>query len=94
VFVVLTPDGRLSRYLYGPDVKAKQLELALFEAAAGDIGSSFERAILRCFRYDPATQRYRLVVARVVQGGAALVLLLLLGLIVGLELRKLRRGMA
>jgi protein SCO1/2 len=56
--LVLTPDGRVSRYLYGIDYPARDLRLALVEAAEGRVGTSFDRLMLTCFRYDPASRRY------------------------------------
>ena len=55
---VLTPDGRVSRYLYGIDFPARDLRLALVEAGEGRVGTSFDRLLLTCYRYDPATRRY------------------------------------
>jgi protein SCO1/2 len=57
--VVLTPDGRVSRYLYGIDYPARDLRLALVEAADGRVGTSFDRLLLTCYRYDPVSRRYQ-----------------------------------
>lgn len=56
--VVATPDGRVSRYLYGVEFPAKDLRLALVEASQGRVGTSFDRLLLTCYRYDPASRRY------------------------------------
>ncbi len=88
---VLTPDGRVSRYLYGTEFPDKQLKLALFEAAGGRIGTSFERIILRCYKYDPATKRYALFITRYFRIGGAIILLAVGGLLGGLWRRDLRR---
>lgn len=58
VVMVLTPDGRVSRYLYGAEFPQRDVKLALLEAGEGRVGTSFERVILSCFKYDPATKRY------------------------------------
>ena len=55
---VLTPDGRVSRYLYGVEFPARDLRLALVEAGERRVGTSFDRLLLTCYRYDPATRRY------------------------------------
>ncbi|EYF06919.1 SCO family protein [Chondromyces apiculatus] len=55
---VLTPDGRISRYLYGADYPARDLRLALLEASEGKVGGIVDRVIMTCYRYDPATRRY------------------------------------
>jgi protein SCO1 len=72
VAFVLTPDGRISRYLYGVDFPGRELRLSLVEASGGRVGTSFDRVLLKCFRYDPGTGRYRVYAANFVRGGALL----------------------
>lgn len=86
VFFVLTPEGRVSRYLYGTDVPARDVKLALLEAASGKIGSTIDRVLLHCYAYDPATRRYGLTVTRFMRAGAG-VLLAALALLIGGLLR-------
>ena len=75
--VVLTPDGRLARYLFGLDYGPRDLRLALVEASEGRIGTAVDAALLYCYHYDPMTGRYGLVVMRVLRiAGAATVLAL------------------
>jgi cytochrome c oxidase subunit 2 len=70
--IVLTPDGRISRYLYGADFRPFDLRLALQEASRGRVGGIFDRVLLTCFRYDPATRRYAWAVrSAVARNGAA-----------------------
>ena len=82
VAFVLTPQGKISRYLYGIEFPPRQLKLALGEAADGKVGSAFERFLLHCYRWDPATRRYGLFVQSYFRIGGVLLLLgvsLLLG---------------
>jgi protein SCO1/2 len=72
---VLTPDGRVSRYLYGVTFRPFDLRLAAVEAAQGRIGTVVDRALLTCFRYDPSARKYGIYVLGVMRGGSALVLL-------------------
>lgn len=58
VVFVLTPDGRVSRYLYGVEYPARDLRLALVEAGQGRVGTSFDRLLLTCYRYDPSSRTY------------------------------------
>jgi protein SCO1/2 len=58
VAVVLTPEGKISRYLYGVDFKPRDLRFALVEASGGRVGTTLDRVLLTCFKYDPMTQRY------------------------------------
>jgi protein SCO1 len=75
--VVLTPEGRLSRYLFGLDYSPRDLRLALVEASDGRIGNAVDAALLYCYHYDPTTGRYGLVVMRLVRiAGAAMVVAL------------------
>ncbi len=89
--MVVAPDGRVVRYLYGIEYPKRNLELALLEATEGRIGSPFDRILLYCFHYDPTTRRYAPVAMNIMRvGGAttALVLGVTLGL---LWLRDSRR---
>jgi len=72
---VLTPDGRISRYLYGVTFRPFDLRLAAVEAAQGRIGTIVDRVLLTCFRYDPSARKYGFYVLGVMRGGSALVLL-------------------
>ncbi|GAC1599223.1 MAG: hypothetical protein NVS4B10_10360 [Myxococcales bacterium] len=92
VAVVLTPDGRISRYLYGVTFPPRDLRLAVVEASGGKVGTSFDRVLLECFKYDPTTRRYGLYVWGFVRGGAALVFLGLAGLLFVLWRREYRRS--
>jgi protein SCO1/2 len=58
VAFVLTPEGIVSRYLYGVDFQARDTKLALLEAGGGRVGTSFDKVLLSCFRYDPVNRRY------------------------------------
>ena len=80
--LVLTPQGRVARYLYGVDVPTRDLRLALVEAAAGRIGSSVDQLLLFCYRYDPATGQYTMAVMRTLRFAGLATLLGLGGLLV------------
>jgi protein SCO1/2 len=58
VAFVLTPEGVVARYLYGVDYPARDFRMALVEASGGRVGTSLDKVILSCYRYDPATRRY------------------------------------
>jgi protein SCO1 len=91
VFFV-TPDGRISRYLYGVKFRPLDVRLALDEAAHGKIGGIVDRVLLTCFRYDPATRRYGWYVRGILRGGAALTLVVVGGFLALLWRREwLRR---
>ena len=92
VVFVLTPDGRVSRYFYGVEFEPRDLRLALVEAGAGKVGTTLDRVLLTCFRFDPATQRYALFLDAWLKGGALLVFAGLASLLGVLWRRELQRG--
>ena len=75
--LVLTPDGRLSRYFYGIEYSPKELRLALVESGQGHVGSVVDELLLYCYHYDPASGRYGAVVMNLVRLGGVLTLVLL-----------------
>jgi protein SCO1/2 len=88
--VLLTPEGRIARYLYGIDYAAKDLRLGLVEASEGKIGSPTDQLLLLCYGYDPATGKYGLLVIRLLRLGG-LITVIALGGFVGLMLYRERR---
>jgi protein SCO1 len=65
--MVLTPDGRVSRYFLGIEYPPKDVRAALLQAGESKIGSLANRLLLLCFHYDPQTGRYTLIITRVIQ---------------------------
>ncbi len=62
--IVTTPDGRVSRYIAGVEFPGKQVRLALVDASSNAIGTPVDHFFLYCYKYDPATGKYGLVVMR------------------------------
>lgn len=73
--MILTPQGRISRYLYGVEFAPRDLRLALVEASEGKIGSPVDRALLFCFHYDPTTGKYSAYVLNLVRLGGVVTVL-------------------
>jgi protein SCO1 len=72
--IVLTPDGRLARYMFGIEYGPRDLRLAIVEASAGKVGSRVDALLLYCYHYDPMRGRYGFAVMRAVRtAGAATV---------------------
>lgn len=65
--MVLTPEGKLSRYFYGVEYSAKDLKFGLMEAASNKIGNAVDQLLLYCFHYDPVTGKYGMVVMNVLR---------------------------
>lgn len=75
--MVLTPQGRISKYFYGIQYPPRDLRLGLVEASANKIGSPSDQVLLFCYHYDPTTGKYGLVISNVLKlGGLATVLAL------------------
>jgi protein SCO1/2 len=86
--VVLTRDGRISRYLYGIQYPHLDLRLALAEASEGKIGSPVDSVLLFCYHYDPHTGKYGLLISQIVKAAGGLTVLGIGILIVTLRRRE------
>lgn len=75
--MVLTPEGKVSRYLYGIKFKERDLRLALTEASEGKFGLSFEKLLMMCYHYDPSAKSYVLYATNVMRLGGLLVVVAL-----------------
>ncbi len=69
---VCTPDGRVSRYLYGVMFDPTTIKLSLVEASEGKVGSTLDRFILYCYHYDAAEGKYGLAAMNVMRAGGTL----------------------
>jgi protein SCO1/2 len=65
--LVLTPEGRISQYLFGVEYAPKDLRLALVDAGGGRIGNVADQLLLYCYRYDPQTGSYSAQVLNLVR---------------------------
>jgi len=92
--LVLTPEGRIARYLFGIEYAPKDLRLALVEAGAGRVGTPFDQVLLYCFKYDPHRGRYSAQILNLVRLGAGLTVLALGALILTLRRRENDQALA
>lgn len=79
--VIATPQGRISRYMFGAQFPSRDLSFSLIDASEGKIGSQVEKFLLMCYHYDPGTGKYGVVVMRVLRIAAVFTLLTLGGMI-------------
>jgi protein SCO1 len=88
--VVLSPDGSVSRYLYGIEIPPRDLKLALVEAADGKIGASsaVNTLLMYCFHYDPVGKKYALVARNVMKLAGVITLVFLAALFAVLWRRR------
>ena len=90
VLIVVTPDGRISRYLKGVYFDPGTLRLSLVEASEGKIGSTVDQILLYCFHYDAAEGRYALAAMNLVRAGGILTAIVV-GSFLALMWRRERR---
>jgi protein SCO1/2 len=90
--IVLTPDGRVSRYLHGVEFPARDLRLSLVEASQGNIGTAADHVLLLCYQYNPATGKYGLAVQTATRVLGLTTLFCLLGGIAIMLRRERLRG--
>lgn len=74
--MVLTPEGRLSRYFYGVEYAPLDVRLGLVDASKNKIGSAVDQILLFCYHYDPATGKYGTVVMSMVRFAGGLFMLI------------------
>jgi protein SCO1/2 len=65
--MIITPQGKISRYLYGIDYAPKDVKFAVMESAENRIGNPAEQLMLYCYHYDPATGKYGLSILKVIR---------------------------
>lgn len=65
VLTVISPDGKITRYLYGIDFLPFDVKMALIEASQGKVGTTIAKIVKLCYSYDPGGRRYTLNVTRV-----------------------------
>jgi protein SCO1/2 len=92
--MVMTPKGQVARYLYGVEYPPKDLKFALMEASENKVGSAVDQVLLLCYKYDPMTGKYGLIVMNLIRIGAVLTLLALGGTITFYLVRERRKQSA
>ena len=89
--MILTPDGRFSRYFYGVEYAPRDIRLGLVEASQKKIGSPVDEILLFCYHYDPATGKYGAIAMNMVRlAGAGFVLVG--GAVILIALKREKRG--
>jgi protein SCO1/2 len=85
--MLLTPDGRISRYFYGVEYPSRDVRLGLVDASAGKIGTPIDHLLLFCFQYNPETARYSATVLKIVRLGG---ILTIFGIVAGILIFRRR----
>jgi len=88
---VITPEGKISSYLYGITYKSRDIKFALMDASKNKIGSPTDQVLLTCFHYNPTTGKYdafAIGILRIAASITVLLLILFLGYFFWREKRK------
>jgi protein SCO1 len=88
--IVLTPEGKTSKYVYGIDYGPRDLRLALVEASDHKVGTPVDRLLLYCYHYDPATGKYGLVLLNVLRLAGVVTVACIAGFILIMRRREKR----
>jgi protein SCO1/2 len=73
--MILTPEGKMARYLYGVRYPPRDVRFALAEASEGRSTLSIEKILLFCYHYDPQTGSYVLFATNFMRAGGVLTVL-------------------
>src|SRR5271165_3251311 len=81
--LLLTPDGRISRYFFGVEYPPSNVRLGLVDASAGKIGTAVDHILLFCYQYDPTKARYSATILTVIRmGGVVTLFCMALGFVI------------
>jgi protein SCO1 len=89
VSFLVAPGGIIARYLYGVEHSPRDFRLAVVESGDGRVGTSFDKVLLSCYKYDPVTRRYAPFVFGFMRIGAGLVFVALASLMAVLWRKEL-----
>ena len=88
--MLLTPDGRISRYFYGVEYPSRDVRLGLVDASAGEIGTPIDHLLLFCFEYNPESARYSATILKIIRLGGLLTIFTIVAAILIFRRRDLR----
>jgi protein SCO1/2 len=77
--MILTPDGRISRYFYGVEYPGRDMRLGLVEASAGKIGTPIDHVLLYCYHYDPTAATYSASILKIIRLAGVLTIICIVG---------------
>ena len=91
---VLTPEGKIARYLRGIYYAPQTVRLALTEASDGRISGVVDNLLLYCFHFDPKSNKYVLAAFNIMRAGGALTVLLIIAFLAPYWIRQRRQELA
>jgi protein SCO1/2 len=90
--ILLTPGGRVSRYILGIDYAPRDLRLGLVEAAEQKIGTPVDQFFLLCYHYDPQSGRYTPVIENIIRLAGSATVAVLAGMVLWFLKRERANG--
>jgi protein SCO1/2 len=81
VIMIVTPDGRMSKYLFGVDYQSRDVRLAIIQASSHHIGTLSDLVLLYCCSYSPSQGRYTVAILRILGLAGVASLLALIGML-------------
>ena len=90
--MILTPQGKVSRYFYGIEYAPRDLRFGVIDASAGKVGSLADRIIFYCYQYDPERGTYGLVVMRILRVFAGMTITTLVALFLFLRRKEKQKA--
>jgi protein SCO1/2 len=91
--ILITPQGKISRYFYGLEYPSNDIRLGVIESTSEKVGTLADQIVLLCYQYDPHSSTYSLRIMRILQVGAVLTMLSIGGFAF-VMLRRERRSRA
>ena len=89
--LMITPEGKISRYFYGFDYPPRELRFSMIEASGNRIGSAVEQLLLLCYAYDPSQGKYTLSILKILRISGTATVLALGGFLVLMARRERNR---
>ena len=80
--IVLTPQGKISRYFLGINIDPRELRQAIVAAARDETGSVIQRLVLLCYHYNPITGKYGSLIILVLRASGLATVLALIAFVV------------
>jgi len=87
--IVLSPEGKITRYLNGIQFLPFEFKMAIVEASKGQSGPTINKILQFCYSYDPKGQQYVLNITRV---SGIIIIFIALSIFLILALRPLLKS--
>jgi protein SCO1/2 len=90
--VILTPSGKVSRYLFGIDYPPRNVQFGLMESSESRLGTPVDQLLLYCYHYNPAIGRYSSAVLNILRLAAGATVIGLVAIVLVLRRRESRQA--